>query len=67
VRGDTFFLSQVEAYNCLSPEFQNWLEGLWDMHCAVVQAEFSNKSGGPVCLERAETGAFSKCLNLSNV
>jgi len=46
--GDTLFLSQVEAYNRLSPEFKKRLEGLRALHSAVHQAEFSRKRNGPV-------------------
>ncbi|KAI0706213.1 alpha-ketoglutarate catabolism dioxygenase [Cytidiella melzeri] len=53
--GDTLFLSQVEAYNRLSPEFQKRLEGLRALHSAVYQAEFSRKAGGPVRREPVET------------
>ena len=53
--GDTLFLSQVEAYKRLSPEFQKRLEGLRAVHSAVEQAEFSRKRGGPVRRESVET------------
>ena len=53
--GDTLFLSQVEAYNRLSPEFQKRLEGLRALHSAVPQAEFSRKRNGPVRREPVET------------
>lgn len=53
--GDTLFLSQVEAYKRLSPEFQKRLEGLRAVHSAVEQAEFSRKRGGPVRREPVET------------
>ncbi|KAF7317487.1 Alpha-ketoglutarate-dependent taurine dioxygenase [Mycena kentingensis (nom. inval.)] len=53
--GDTLFLSQVEAYRRLSPEFQKRLEGLRAVHSAVAQAEFSAKRGGPVRREPVET------------
>ena len=45
--GDTLFLSQVKAYNRLSPEFQKRLEGLRTLHSAVDQAESSRKRNGP--------------------
>ncbi|KAJ3819788.1 hypothetical protein F5880DRAFT_1509886 [Lentinula raphanica] len=48
VGGDTLFLSQVEAYKRLSPEFQKRLEGLRAVHSAVEQAAFSERRGGPV-------------------
>ncbi|EJT96793.1 TauD-domain-containing protein [Dacryopinax primogenitus] len=53
--GDTLFLSQVEAYRRLSPEFKKRLEGLKAVHSAVEQAEFSRKKGGPVRREPVET------------
>ncbi|KAJ7674006.1 hypothetical protein DFH06DRAFT_752632 [Mycena polygramma] len=53
--GDTLFLSQVEAYKRLSPEFQKRLEGLKALHSAVAQAENSRKRGGPVRREPVET------------
>jgi len=53
--GDTLFLSQVEAYKRLSPEFQKRLEGLRAVHSAVEQAEFSRNRGGPVRREPVET------------
>ncbi|RDB29988.1 Alpha-ketoglutarate-dependent sulfonate dioxygenase [Hypsizygus marmoreus] len=53
--GDTLFLSQVEAYNRLSPEFQKRLEGLRAVHSAVPQAEYSLKRGGPVRREPVES------------
>ncbi|KAJ3992738.1 hypothetical protein F5050DRAFT_866162 [Lentinula boryana] len=55
VGGDTLFLSQVEAYKRLSPEFQKRLEGLRAVHSAVQQAEFSEQRGGPVRREPVET------------
>ena len=53
--GDTLYLSQVEAYNRLSPEFQKRLEGLRALHSAVPQAEHSRKRNGPVRREPIET------------
>ncbi|KAJ7029885.1 hypothetical protein C8F04DRAFT_1006424 [Mycena alexandri] len=53
--GDTLFLSQVEAYKRLSPEFQKRLEGLRAVHSAIAQADFSRKRGGPVRREPIET------------
>ncbi|PPQ74234.1 hypothetical protein CVT24_001105 [Panaeolus cyanescens] len=53
--GDTLFLSRVEAYKRLSPEFQKRLEGLRAVHSAVYQAEFSRKRNGPVRREPIET------------
>ncbi|KAF5354161.1 hypothetical protein D9756_007140 [Leucocoprinus leucothites] len=55
VGGDTLFLSQVEAYNRLSPEFRKRLEGLRAVHSAVDQADYSRKVGGPVRREPVET------------
>ncbi|KAH8111186.1 alpha-ketoglutarate catabolism dioxygenase [Phellopilus nigrolimitatus] len=55
VGGDTLFLSQVEAYKRLSPEFQKRLEGLRAVHSAVYQAEYSRKEGGPVRREPVES------------
>lgn len=59
IGGDTLFLSQVEAYNRLSPEFRKRLEGLTAVHSAVEQAEYSRKIGGPVRREAIETEACS--------
>ncbi|KAJ7087902.1 hypothetical protein B0H15DRAFT_922888 [Mycena belliarum] len=53
--GDTLFLSQVEAYKRLSPEFQKRLEGLRAVHSAVSQADHSRSRGGPVRREPVET------------
>ncbi|KAG6916505.1 hypothetical protein DXG01_006504 [Tephrocybe rancida] len=53
--GDTLFLSQVEAYRRLSPEFKKRLEGLRAVHTAVPQAEHSRQRGGPVRREPVET------------
>ncbi|KAI0809098.1 alpha-ketoglutarate catabolism dioxygenase [Irpex lacteus] len=53
--GDTLFLSQVEAYKRLSPEFQKRLEGLRAVHSAVYQAEYSRKNNGPVRREPVES------------
>ncbi|KAG5644470.1 hypothetical protein DXG03_008371 [Asterophora parasitica] len=52
---DTLFVSQVEAYNRLSPEFKKVLEGLKAVHSAIPQAEFSRRRGGPVRREPIET------------
>ncbi|KAJ7042272.1 hypothetical protein C8F04DRAFT_1229963 [Mycena alexandri] len=53
--GDTLFLSQVEAYRRLSPEFQKRLEGLRAVHSGVAQADISRKRGGPVRREPIES------------
>ncbi|TFK70859.1 alpha-ketoglutarate catabolism dioxygenase [Pluteus cervinus] len=53
--GDTLFLSQVEAYRRLSPEFQKRLEGLRAVHSAVAQADASRRRGGPVRREPVES------------
>ncbi|KAI0791767.1 alpha-ketoglutarate catabolism dioxygenase [Abortiporus biennis] len=55
VGGDTFFASQVEAYNRLSPEFQKLLLPLRAVHSAVAQAEHSRQRGGPVRREPVES------------
>ncbi|KAG5640779.1 hypothetical protein DXG03_007233 [Asterophora parasitica] len=55
VGGDTIFVSQVEAYKRLSPEFQKLLEGLRAVHTAVAQAEYSHKKGHPVRRVPVET------------
>ncbi|KAF8525068.1 alpha-ketoglutarate catabolism dioxygenase [Hysterangium stoloniferum] len=55
VGGDTLFVSQVEAYNRLSPEFKKLLEPLKALHSAVAQAEHSRNRGGPVRREPVET------------
>jgi len=53
--GNTLFVSQVEAYNRLSPEFKKRLEGLRAVHSAVAQADHSRQRGGPVRREPVET------------
>ncbi|KAF7303535.1 Alpha-ketoglutarate-dependent taurine dioxygenase [Mycena indigotica] len=53
--GATLFISQVEAYKRLSPEFQKRLEGLQAIHSAVEQADFSRKYNGPVRREPIQT------------
>ncbi|KAF6765442.1 alpha-ketoglutarate-dependent taurine dioxygenase [Ephemerocybe angulata] len=55
VGGDTLFLSQVEAYNRLSPEFRKRLETLRAIHSGVEQAEGSRKAGGVVRREGITT------------
>ena len=55
VGGDTLYLSQVEAYNRLSPEFQKRLEGLRALHSGVPLAELARKLNGPVRSELRET------------
>ncbi|KAH7304685.1 hypothetical protein B0I35DRAFT_414266 [Stachybotrys elegans] len=44
--GDTLFADGVEAYNRLSPLFQERLHGLKAVHSAIEQAEASVKRGG---------------------
>ncbi|KAI9700796.1 MAG: hypothetical protein M1836_002165 [Candelina mexicana] len=46
--GDTLFLSQAEAYNRLSPEFQKRLHGLKALHSGHEQAQLSKDRGGVV-------------------
>ena len=58
--GDTLFLSQVEAYNRPSPEFQKRLEGLQVLHSAVPQAEFSRKRNGP-CSQGTRRDRAPRC------
>ncbi|KAJ2914328.1 hypothetical protein MD484_g6075, partial [Candolleomyces efflorescens] len=55
VGGDTLFLSQVEAYNRLSPEFKKQLIGLKAIHTAVPQAEGAAKRGLPIRRDPVET------------
>ena len=45
VGGDTVFADMVEAYNRLSPAFQERLHGLKAVHSAVEQAEASKDRG----------------------
>lgn len=63
--GDTLFLSQVEAYKRLSPEFQKRLEGLRALHTAVPQAEFSRKRNGPVRREPVETEVRCRSVKIN--
>lgn len=44
--GDTLFANAAEAYNRLSPAFQERLHGLKATHSAVEQANFSTSKGG---------------------
>lgn len=55
--GDTAFLSQVAAYNHLSPSFRAYLETLQVVHSGVAQADFSRAGnrGGVVKREPVET------------
>jgi len=46
--GDTLFVNMVEAYNRLSPGFQQRLHGLTALHSGVEQAE-SQKALGGIC------------------
>lgn len=55
VGGDTLFLSQVEAYNRLSPGFKKLLEGLRAVHSGVAQVESSRKAGGIARREAVES------------
>ena len=54
--GDTAFLSQVAAYNKLSPSFGEYLETLQVVHSGVAQADFSRAGnrGGVVKREPVE-------------
>ncbi|KAJ9148396.1 Taurine catabolism dioxygenase TauD/TfdA [Pleurostoma richardsiae] len=44
--GDTLFADAVEAYNRLSPAFQERLHGLKAVHSAIEQANLSTSRGG---------------------
>ncbi|KIJ55736.1 hypothetical protein M422DRAFT_58010 [Sphaerobolus stellatus SS14] len=55
VGGDTLYVSMVEAYNRLSPEFQKVLQGLRAVHSGVQQAERTRNQGAPVRREPPET------------
>jgi sulfonate dioxygenase len=46
--GDTLFISQVEAYKRLSPQFQAFLEGLEAVHSGYEQAADARLAGGHV-------------------
>ena len=46
--GDTLFLSQVQAYNRLSPDFQRFLETLSAVHSGYEQADDARAAGGHV-------------------
>jgi sulfonate dioxygenase len=46
--GDTLFLSQVEAYERLSPQFQAFLETLSAVHSGYEQANDAQAAGGYV-------------------
>ncbi|WVF67235.1 hypothetical protein IAT40_001983 [Kwoniella sp. CBS 6097] len=54
--GDTAYVSQVEAYNRLSPSFREYLETLSVVHSGVAQADFSRQGnrGGVVRREPVE-------------
>ncbi|OCF34185.1 hypothetical protein I316_04135 [Kwoniella heveanensis BCC8398] len=54
--GDTAYVSQVEAYNRLSPSFREYLETLLVVHSGVAQADFSRQGnrGGVVRREPVE-------------
>jgi len=53
--GDTLYVSLVEAYNRLSPEFQKRLEGLYAMHSARLQADYARSNAKAVRREPVET------------
>ncbi|KAG2017270.1 alpha-ketoglutarate-dependent taurine dioxygenase [Coprinopsis cinerea AmutBmut pab1-1] len=55
VGGDTLFLSQVEAYNRLSPAFRERLIGLKAVHTGIPQAEGAKKRGVHVRREPVES------------
>jgi sulfonate dioxygenase len=46
--GDTLFANQVEAYNRLSPGFQERLHGLKATHSGIEQVDASRRKGGAV-------------------
>ena len=46
--GDTLFVNLAEAYNRLSPGFQERLHGLQAVHSGIEQAESSRSKGGVV-------------------
>ena len=46
--GDTLFANQVEAYNRLSPGFQERLHGLKATHSGIEQVDASRRNGGAV-------------------
>lgn len=46
--GDTLFSNMVEAYNRLSPAFQNLLKGLKALHSGHEQADLARARGSPV-------------------
>jgi sulfonate dioxygenase len=48
VGGDTLFVNQVEAYNRLSPGFQERLHGLKATHSGIEQVDASRRKGGAV-------------------
>jgi len=48
VGGDTLCANQVEAYNRLSPGFQERLHGLKVTHSGIEQVDASKKKGGAV-------------------
>jgi sulfonate dioxygenase len=48
VGGDTLFANQVEAYNRLSPGFQERLHGLKATHSGIEQVDASRRKGGAV-------------------
>jgi len=46
--GDTLFLSQVQAYSSLNPQFQQFLEGWEAVHSRYEQAADARAAGGHV-------------------
>ncbi|KAK9477233.1 hypothetical protein V1514DRAFT_334591 [Lipomyces japonicus] len=52
--GDTIFADTVEAYNRLSHEFKQRLQGLKVLHSGVAQADAARNSGGVVRREPVE-------------
>lgn len=53
--GDTLFANQVEAYNRLSPGFQERLHGLTAIHSGIEQVNASRNKGGAVRREPVMT------------
>ncbi|QLG70983.1 hypothetical protein HG535_0B00200 [Zygotorulaspora mrakii] len=53
--GDTLFSDGIEAYERLSPTFQNFLSRLHVVHSGIEQAEHSKRQGG---IERRKASAY---------